>query len=431
MKKLKRVCLYIETLGAGGAERQLVTLAKTLNSGGLEILVLCDRLDKEHGHYLPILTQAGIPTEVVSSQENLELGLTFIQKKPERCASLAELPLDHAAVLCLVGCLLRVSPDILHCYLDKSNCLGGCAALCAGVPGILLSARNTIPANLDYYAELAVWAQPVYKFLLQHPQVMLEANSSAGARDYADWLHIAYDHVAVTPNGLDIEEFHRQQTLASAAIRSSLGISRDAKLVVWVGKDTAVKRPLDMLAVAAHVCKKLPQARFAVLGNGMDSAKFARTMRRHALDNAVLFFLDSAIPKAFRCRHALDDAVLFLGRREDALSLISASDALLLTSSIEGFPNAIMEAMYAQLPVVATEVGGIPDLVTHGTHGFLHQVGDVGGMAHSLLRVLCNPVQAKKMGQLGADRVRNEFSATRLGKRVKTIYSMLLQSMPA
>jgi glycosyltransferase involved in cell wall biosynthesis len=405
--KPKRVCFYTLALGAGGAERQLVTLARTLKAGGMEVRVLCGSLEGKHGHYLPLLTQAGIPAETFIGREHLDLGLALVQKHPERYAGLAGLPLDHATVLCLAGCLSRMSPDIVHCYLDVANCRGGCAALCAGVPGILLSARSTDPANRGSPG-LAACTQPVYKFLLRRPHVALEANSGAGARDYAHWLGIAREHVIVTPNGVEVEEFLRQQIVADDEIRSLLGMPADAKLVFWIGRNVEEKRPSDMLAVAARVCKKLPRAKFVVLGQGLDSAEnFVGPMREHGLDNEVLF----------------------LGCREDVFSLLSVADAILLTSRVEGFPNALLEAMYAGVPVVATEVGGVPDLVKHGEHGFLHQVDDIDGMAHSLLRLLCSPGLAKSFGEAGKKRIESGFTARNLKENALNTYAGLLRQM--
>ena len=403
-KKPGRVCLYTGSLRAGGAERQLVTLARDLQAHGLEVCVLCTKLGEDDQYLRSLLMRDGIPVDTPIGRENLALGLAFVQKHPERYAGLAALPIDRETVLCLAGRLLRLSPDIMHCYQDSANCFGGCAALCIGVPGILLSMRNTVPANHGD-PDLGEWTRPVYNFLLRHPQVALEANSRAGAGDYAEWLDIPPEHIAVTPNGIDTEEFHRQQTMTDGELQNSLGLPVDARLVFWIGKNNEVKRPLDMLAVAARVCKKLPQARFIALGRGMDSPEpFADAMREYGLSNEVLF----------------------LGRRENAFALIAGADALLHTARIEGFPNAVLEAMYAGLPVVATEVGGIPELVTHGEHGFLHAVGDIAGMAHSLLRILSNPDDAKKMGQAGRQKVEASFTSRQLGENVRALYARLL-----
>ena len=403
VKKHPRVCLYTWSLAAGGAERQLVTLARALKAAGVEVRVLCDMLAEEDGHYLPLLAQAGIPVESFVREENLELGLALIQKKPERYAGLLDLPIEHETVLRLAGRLLRMSPDILHCYQDQANCLGGCAALCAGVPGIVLSVRGAIPAR--GLPELADWTRPVYSMLVRQPQVRLEANSRAGAGVYAAWLDLALEDIVVTPNGIDVAEFDRQRAMTGGDLRKALGVPADAKLVVWAGRDNEVKRPLDLPAVAARVCKKLPQARFIALGRGMDSPEpFADAMREYALSNEVLF----------------------LGRREDAFSLISAADAVLLTSRMEGFPNVLLEAMYAGVPVVATEVGGVPDLVIPGEHGFLHQVGDIEGMARSLLHILSKPDAAKAMGAAGRQRVAGAFTAQHLGRNAQTLYARIL-----
>ncbi|MCL1939875.1 MAG: glycosyltransferase [Desulfovibrionaceae bacterium] len=401
------VCLYIDTLGAGGAERQVVTLARELQSRGIAVRVLCDRLDGEHGHYLPNLAQAGIEAETFISEEHFQLGLVLAERNPPLLKALAGFSLNHHTVLCLAGRLRRARPDILHCFLDGSNAIGGCAGLAAAVPGVILSARNTIPGNLAYdgYRELATITLPIYTFLLTHPNVLLEANSSAGARDYAGWVGVAPESFAVNPNGLDTTLFAPQEASSRLKIRRELDIAEDAPLIFWIGKNYVVKRPSDMLAIAASVHEKMPSARFAVAGNGMGT--------RDPIAESV-------------CKCGLDGVVKLLGRRKDIPALFNAADAFLLTSEVEGFPNAVMEAMYMGLPVVATAVGAVPDIMEPGKQGFLHPVGDVQGMADSLLHLLGNPTLAKALGEAGKKRIEERFTSKNLRENALTMYEGLL-----
>jgi glycosyltransferase involved in cell wall biosynthesis len=86
-------------------------------------------------------------------------------------------------------------------------------------------------------------------------------------------------------------------------------------------------------------------------------------------------------------------------------------------------PNVIMEAMLAGLPVVATRVGGVPDLIEDGVHGYLHDLGDITGMARSLERLLADPVLRRKMGTAGRERILKEFTINHLVDRVTRAYT--------
>jgi len=123
-------------------------------------------------------------------------------------------------------------------------------------------------------------------------------------------------------------------------------------------------------------------------------------------------------------------AMLLLGRREDAFSILKASDVFLLTSAYEGMPNVIMEAMFAGIPVVATRVGGVLDLIQDGVQGFLHDVGDVDGMAASLAKILSDPELGRRMGRACRERILAEFTVAHLADRVTKAYSEQLASVP-
>jgi len=114
--------------------------------------------------------------------------------------------------------------------------------------------------------------------------------------------------------------------------------------------------------------------------------------------------------------------MFLLDRREDVLEILCASDVFLLTSAYEGMPNVIMEAMFAGIPVVATCVGGVPDLIQDGVHGFLHDVGDITGIARSLARLLTDPALRQRMGAAGRKRILSEFTVEHLAERVTRAY---------
>lgn len=395
------ICIYIPTLGPGGAERQVVTLARELKRERFSVQVLCDRIDGVHGHYLPLLAEKNILVSTIHQKDYLELGKRVAQTIPDCFASVARLPIDHTTLLSLMGALSKIHPDVLHCYLDNANVLGGLAGLCTNVPRIILSTRNTTPNNLPDLAHLAEWTHPIYNFLLQHPQVSIEANSTSGAHDYAKWLGIPQKNIAVTPNGIDSATFPNACVKTRTAVRESLGIAQTAPVVIWPGKYTLIKRPLNMLAVAQIVCQKIPEVIFLAVGNPL------------AMTERMKEYID---------KHDLASSVMLLGRRSDLPDLFCAADAMILTSQIEGFPNALAEAMLSGLPVVSTSVGAVPDIITDKVNGFIHEVGDIEGMAHSLLKLICNKKLSKEMGARGQHHIVNNFSPKNLLGNLKKLY---------
>jgi len=117
----------------------------------------------------------------------------------------------------------------------------------------------------------------------------------------------------------------------------------------------------------------------------------------------------------------LSDATVFLGHLDDVTTFYAASDVVVLTSpqrSIEGSPNALLEAMSMSRPIVATRVGGIPELVRHGQDGFLNDPTDVHGFAANVVRLLRDPTLRQEMGESGRARVIESFDTEKIAMQL-------------
>lgn len=160
-----------------------------------------------------------------------------------------------------------------------------------------------------------------------------------------------------------------------------------------------------MLDIFARLLPQQPDCHYLIAGNRMTYEEEMGSMVRAA---------------------GLEDRVHLLGVRSDVAALLSAADVFLLPSRMEGFPNAIMEAMAGGLPVVASNVGGMPDLVRHGEGGYLHEAQDAQGMAESVTALLANPEMRARFGASARQRVLREFSLQKLGNRTLQKYRELL-----
>jgi glycosyltransferase involved in cell wall biosynthesis len=121
----------------------------------------------------------------------------------------------------------------------------------------------------------------------------------------------------------------------------------------------------------------------------------------------------------------LEDTVTLLGMRSDVPDLVRAFDVAVLSSDFEGTPLAIMEYMEAEKPVVATRVGGVPDLIAHGVHGLLVSPQDPGALAASVAELLRDPARAAEMGRRGGERRRREFDLDATVRRLEELYERL------
>jgi len=128
-------------------------------------------------------------------------------------------------------------------------------------------------------------------------------------------------------------------------------------------------------------------------------------------------------------RLGVRDRVVFAGHREDVLSLLAGCDVFALPSRVEGLPLVVLEAMAQARPVVATRVGGTPELVIDGETGILVPPGDVSGLARALGELLADPERARRLGEAGRARVLERFSAEAMTRRVLEVYDEIAHTM--
>lgn len=185
------------------------------------------------------------------------------------------------------------------------------------------------------------------------------------------------------------------------ALRRELGIPGEAPVVGMVSNlNRAVKGVDRFLDAAPLVLDAVPDARFVLVGGGMKEQQLRRRVREAGLS----------------------DRVLLVGYREDVDTFYALMDVAVLTSSSEGLSITLLEAMSHGLPVVATRVGGNPEVVDEGTTGFLVPPADLGAFAERVVELLRRPGLRARMGRAGSDRVRRHFTLERTARRYVEVY---------
>jgi len=182
-----------------------------------------------------------------------------------------------------------------------------------------------------------------------------------------------FDDIAVIPNFVCEHDYQRQP---DEALRKTLAPAHEP-LLVHVSNFRPVKRPVDCVEILGRVLQKGIKTRLVMVGDGSE-----RTNAEHRA----------------RCL-GIYDSCSFVGKQARIVDYLSVSDVLLLPSEQESFGLAALEAMACELPVVASRVGGIPEVVTDGETGFLSEVGDVGKMAEDAAKLLANDEVRQEMGR--------------------------------
>jgi len=358
-----RVLEIIPTLVRGGAEKQLSLLATGLPRDEFDVHV---NVLTHSGPYEATLRSAGIP-------------VTLIGKKWK---------IDPAAYWKLQRSIRRLQPDLVHTWLFAANAYGRQAAFAAGIKHVVAGERC-----VDRWK---VWHEFAIDRRLARKTSKIVTNSS-GVRDFYVEHGLAAEKFVVIPNGIEPSP---NGTVTRAELLQELGLPDDAKLIAAVGRLWPQKRYKDVLWAAELLKAVRDDAYVLIIGDGP---------QRDALES-------------FCADIHLQDRVRFLGQRDDVQEILPLLDCFWLGSSYEGQSNAMMEAMAAGIPVVATDIPGNRDLVVPEQTGYLVAIGDAAGMAQKTQFLLNDPQLAQQFSQAAQTRMRTEFSVAKMVQRHADLY---------
>jgi glycosyltransferase involved in cell wall biosynthesis len=299
----------------------------------------------------------------------------------------------------LTGLFRRERVDVAHAYLFHPNVLAPIAGRLARVPVVVASKRS-----LDRYpARLPRWACRLGNRLAD--RVMI--NADAIGRFVAAEEGCPRDKMVLIPNGV------REEALAPPADgrgkRRELGLPLDAPVVGAVSRLAWKKGISHLVQATPRILESAPDARVVVAGDG--------PLRGELLAEA------SAL--------GVRDRVLFLGSRDDTVELMAAFDVFALPSVVEGMSNALIEAMAVGRPVVATDVGGNPEVVVDGQTGFVVPKAAPDQLAAAILKLLGAPELAAEMGAAGRRRVIQHYRVEAMARQIEAMYRALLREKAA
>ena len=363
----KRILQIIPSLDQAGAEKQMSLLARGLSRHEYDLHVCALT---RGGPLLAGLVQAGVPVTVIGKRWRLD---------PRACWQLKR----HVAAL---------RPDLIHTWMFAANAYGCAAAKAAGVNCLVAGQRCVDPWK--------GWGQlAVDRYVARYSRRVV-VNSPA-VRDFYVHHGLPAEKIRVIPNGVAAARptgtTHRQ-------LLGELGLPDDSRLVGLIGRLWPQKRvkdaiwATDLLKVIRH------DVHLLVIGDGPHGDRLRR----------------------FRDQARIRDKVHFLGHRGDVDRFLPHLEVLWSTSGYEGQSNAVLEAMAAGLPVVATDVPGTRDLVLPQKTGYLVPVGDRADFARWTNVLLDDAKLAERLGRAGQQRVRDEFSVEKMVQRHAELYGELL-----
>jgi glycosyltransferase involved in cell wall biosynthesis len=373
MGKPVGVLHVVDCLNVGGTERQLFELIRRLDRDRYRPLLACF---KGGGELAPALNELGIEPIVFPLRGSLMQPNTAFQ-----VARMAMLIREHDV-------------RVVHAHDFYSNVIGVTAASMAGAKSIV--------SRRDLAHWLGGTQQKALRLACRVADAVV-ANAGAVAEQTARDFGVSADKMHVVLNGIDVARFDLQafKTPDPLLPPGDIAIPR----VAMVGSmHLPDKGHGDLLEAAAILKARGVRAQFLLVSDG----KLRPQLQERA------------------CALDIASDVFFLGRRPDVASVLVRSDVVAHPSWAEGFPNAVLEAMCAARPVVATRVGGIPEVMRDGEHGLLVAPRRPAELASALERLLTNPLAAHVMGLHGRQFVEREFSLDRMCARMTALYDRLV-----
>ncbi len=309
---------------------------------------------------------------------------------------------DFRALLSLVWLIFKEKPDIIHTHSSKAGILGRLAAKIAGVPYIVHTPHGHV-----FYGHFGVCASKIFlwieKIFSKFTDRMV-ALTNGEKRDYIKLSVCPPEKLFKIHSGVDLKQF-MQPNGNSMEKKRSLGLDHNGIVIGFVGWLLPIKGPEYLLKAMAHIWLDHPTASLVMVGKGeLDVDLRARALKMNA-----------------------NGRVKFLGWREDIHEIMPVFDLLVLPSLNEGMGRVLVEAMAAGKPVVASEVGGIPDLVKHGETGYLVRPADEKALARGIKKLLHDPERARQMGQRGKEYCK-QFSLEAMIQKLDDLYSGLISN---
>ncbi|HYL82066.1 MAG TPA: glycosyltransferase [Candidatus Acidoferrum sp.] len=354
-----RLLYVVHSLDIGGTERLVVDLVHQFRREASVTVCCLDRL----GVWGEELRRQGIPVICLGRRPGLDL----------------------RAVWRLGMLLRRTEAQVVHCHQYPAFFYGVCASLLHRRSRILFTEHGRFhPDIVSLRRRIANRGlAPLTHRFTSVSQVVKQAMVAQEGFPAA--------RIQIIYNGVQPDRFAPSHEMR-LSVRRAIGLAADDLIIGTVGRLDPIKDHATLLEAFAQARIRIPAARLLIVGDGETRGALEAQTRRLGLETVVSF----------------------LGSREDIPRLLAACDVFALSSRSEGMPVTVLEAMAARLPVIATAVGDIPDLVLDGETGLLCPPGDPGTLSTALVRLLEDRSLRQQMGETGCLRVQREFTRDRM-----------------
>lgn len=314
---------------------------------------------------------------------------------------------DYSSLKALCGLIRQIRPTIIHTHNRREDLMGALAARLTGVAAVT-TIHDRINMDQDGRKIKSVKSS-LYHLILRTCFKQIITVSKATYDDIAQYAKVPAQRLHHVINGLDLERV--KPKIDKSVMRVKLDIRPEKKIIGFVarirGSSFGKKGILHLIDAMQMLVHKVPDVQLLV--SGEDTAA-ARILKKTCYEKGVL------------------KQVRFLGYREDIIDIINCCDILVCPSLFEGLPRVVLESMALGVPVVGSNVDGIPEAVDDSSNGYLVEPRDSIGLASALEKLLNDDDMRTQFGNRAKDKIYHQFNAEESARQTKRIYAMITET---
>ena len=375
-----------------------------IGGGQMSLLTRIDNLDREE--WRPIVVAPKTEGEFHTKLDKRDIQVIRLPLNRGDIRNKNEKKVIRQPVEALrnISTVLNASRHLLHTIREHDVALVHSNSFKAAVLSALPARLARVPFVFHARSSRAYSDHGVLDHYVCANATHIVANSEFTADTFGKWSK----KTSVIYSPIDLEQFDAT-TADGTGVREELDVG-DEPLVGVVGRLTPRKRQTDLVRAVPDIVKTYPEAQFLLIGGEYEG-----------LDGSYVDELRSLVE-----RLDVSDRVTFTGYREDIQDVMDALDVMVLPSLKEPLGRVVIEALLLETPVVATDAGGIPEIISHGKTGLLVPELDPEAISDAVLRLLNEPETARELASVGRERVRQTFSADTITRQEETLYREIL-----
>ena len=383
----KKILRIIARLNIGGPAIHTVLLSSELSKRGYRDILVCGKVDDSEGDMMYLAAENGVEPIVIS-----ELGREISTIK------------DFKSFIALFLIMRREKPDIVHTHTAKAGTLGRMAAICAGVPIKIHTFHGHVFDGYFSPMKARVFLA-IEKFLAIFTDRVITVSALVRDEIVNKLKVVKASKCVVVPLGFELNRFLQCEN-HKGAFRRELNIGPNTLLIGIVGRLVPIKNHKMFLDAVKNISHKNTNlgVKFVIIGDG----ECAFSLKKYSQEQGI------------------ENDVIFTGWKKDLASVYADLDVVALTSLNEGTPVSLIEAMACAKPVIATDVGGVKDIVIDGENGFLVKSNDIEGFSDKLIDLLSDKAKRDRFGMCGRESVKTKYSKERLVKDIEVLYEECL-----